>query len=56
MWSGVVANIILGTKPNDSLVYAPEMELHHPNMSTLGGHRVPLDSERDHIGAEVSSA
>ena len=37
-WEDTVANIILGTDPNNPLAYAPGLELHHPIMSMIGGH------------------
>ena len=37
--------IILGTEPNSLLAYALVTELHHPIMSTLGGHVVRLYRE-----------
>ena len=33
-----VVTTTLGTEPNDPLVYAPGLELHHPIMSKLGEH------------------
>ena len=41
-----VANVILGTEPNAPLAYAPVLELHHPIMSMLGGHRGQLVREK----------
>ena len=35
-WEGNVANLTLGTEPDDPLAYAPGLEHHHPIMSTLG--------------------
>ena len=37
-----VTNITLGMDPNAPLAYAPGLELHHPIMSNLGGHRGQL--------------
>ena len=37
-WEDTVANIIIGTEPNDPLVYAPGLEIYHLIMSMLGGH------------------
>ena len=45
-WEDTVANGILGTEPNDTLAYDPGLELHHPIMSMIGGHRGRLDRER----------
>ena len=45
-WEYNVENTTLGTEPNAPLAYAPELEIHHPNMSTLGANRVQLDRER----------
>ena len=42
-----VANVILVMDPNVPLDYAPGLELHHPIMSTLGGHVCRLERERD---------
>ena len=41
-----VANLILVTEPNDPIVYAPGLELHHPIMRTLGGYGGNLERER----------
>ena len=46
-WEDNVANLILGTEPNTSLVYDPGLELHHPIMSTLDGHGGRIYIERD---------
>ena len=35
-WEDNIANVTLGTEPNDTISYAPGLEHHHPNMSTLG--------------------
>ena len=44
-WQDIVANLILGTEPNDLFAYAPRLELHHPIMSMLGGHRGRVERE-----------
>ena len=41
-----MANVILGTEPNDPLTYAPGSELHHPIVSMLGGNRRRLEIDR----------
>ena len=35
-WEYNIVNVTLGTEPNALLAYAPGLEHHHPNMSTLG--------------------
>ena len=42
-------------EPNARLVYDPGLELHHPNMSMLGGHRGWLESEREHTVETVTT-
>ena len=42
-WEYNVANVTLGTDPNDPLSYAPGLEHHYPIMSTLGETRVQLE-------------
>ena len=32
-----ISNVILGTKPNSPLTYAPLLKIHHPIMSIIGG-------------------
>ena len=46
-WDDNVANVILGTEPNDNLAYAPGLELHHPIVSMIGGHGEPLEIDRE---------
>ena len=42
-----VANITSGTEPNDTLVYAPVLDINYPIVSTLGVYEGQLDRERD---------
>ena len=42
MWEYTIANVILGTEPNAPLDYDMVLEIHHPIMSTLGGHGLRL--------------
>ena len=42
-WEYNVANVTLGTDPNDPLSYAPGLEHHYPIMSTLGETRGQLE-------------
>ena len=46
-WEDTVANVILGTEPNTPLAYAPVLELRHPIMSMLEGHRAQLERKRE---------
>ena len=45
-WEDTLANVILGTEPNSTLDYDLGLQLHHPIMSMLGGHRGRLERER----------
>ena len=42
-WEYTVSNVTLGTETNAALTYATGLELHHPIMSMIGGHRGRLD-------------
>ena len=42
-----VVTITLGTDHNAPLVYAPELELQHPIISTIGAHGGQLEIERE---------
>ena len=37
-WEDNVANTILGGESNDTLAYAPGLEIHHPIISMIRGH------------------
>ena len=44
-WEDNISHIILGEEPNALLAYAPVLEHHHPNMSTLGYPGFQLERE-----------
>ena len=45
-WEDNIANITLGTEPNDPLAYAPVLQHNHPAISTLVDPRDGLERER----------
>ena len=47
MWSDTVANVILGTEPNDPLVYATLLEIHYLIMSMRWGQGGQLKRDRE---------
>ena len=51
-WEDNVANLTLGTEPNDTLSYALGLEHHQPIVSTLGdpGGRLEIERERERDG------
>ena len=47
MWEDTVANVILGTEPNDPLSYSLVLEIHQRIMSMLVGNGFRLEIERE---------
>ena len=47
LWEDNVANVTLGTDPNSPFAYAPGLEHHHPNTSSLGDPGGRLNRERE---------